>query len=381
MVHAPLDVASSSVARRLLPRTAFTCHERFEHMNKRRTLQRAASIGALAVAAGTGIATAQPAPDYAGFERGVYLPYLNAARGLQGRSPSLGLSFGRGVVRATMDTGSTGVVVAASTIPDFQSLPSLGEGKLTYTSSGRVMIGRWVRTPMTIHGADGTVARIDSIPVLGVTRVECLEKARNCTPSAAPRGIAMIGIGFAREADQQSQSTPDKNPFLHLATEGVAYRPGYVVTRFGVHVGLTRANTQGPFNFFKLAQDPGHGDWASIPACITIAGRQPPACGSMLMDTGVTTMYMTVPTTQAPSGATTLLPNREVAIALGNAQSSVPIYTFRTDDPESTMAPKGVVLRVSGAAAPFVNTTVNFLNGYDYLYDAAEGYIGLRARP
>jgi hypothetical protein len=101
----------------------------------------------------------------------------------------------------------------------------------------------------------------------------------------------------------------------------------------------------------------------------------------MLMDTGVTTMYMTVPTTQAPSGATTLLPNREVAIALGNAQSSVPIYTFRTDDPESTMAPKGVVLRVSGAAAPFEKTTDNILNGYDYLYDAAEGYIGLRARP
>lgn len=350
-------------------------------MSKYGRSRRALAAGGVALACMASMAVAQTRPNYAPFERGVYLPYLNAAQGLQGRSPSLGLSFGRDIVRATMDTGSTGVVVAATTIPGFASLPSLGPGKLTYTSSGRVMIGQWVVTPLTLHGADGTVARIDPVPVLGVTRVECLVNARNCTPSASPRGIAMVGVGFAREADQQSQSTPDKNPLLHLNTDGLPYRPGYVVTRYGVHVGLTRANTEGEFRYFKLAPDPAYNDWAPIPACIAVAGRQPPACGTMLIDTGVSTMYMTVPSTQAPVGAKTLPPQQEVAIALGDASSSSPLYTFRTDDPESTMAPNAVVLRVSDTAAPFVNTSVNFLNGYDYLYDAGEGFIGFRPRP
>lgn len=48
----------------------------------------------------------------------------------------------------------------------------------------------------------------------------------------------MLSTGFAREADQQAQSTPDKNPSLTL--EGGRVRRGYVVTREGVQVGLTR---------------------------------------------------------------------------------------------------------------------------------------------
>jgi len=31
-----------------------------------------------------------------------------------------------------------------------------------------------------------------------------------------------------------------------------------------------------------------------------------------------------------------------------------------------------------GGRAPFVNTSVRFLNGFDYLYDAEGGFVGLR---
>jgi hypothetical protein len=51
-----------------------------------------------------------------------------------------------------MDTGSTGVVVSADKIPNIDRLQSLGPGKLTYSSSGRIMTGQWVVTPMTITG-------------------------------------------------------------------------------------------------------------------------------------------------------------------------------------------------------------------------------------
>lgn len=341
------------------------------------------SLTAAALLAATWItspAFADMGPDYGNFSRGVYLPYLNAAQGLAGRTPSLGISFGERVHTATMDSGSTGVVVAAAMIPGFRNLPSLGAGKLTYTSSGRVMLGQWVSTPMVIHGADGAQARIIAMPVLAVTRVACLRQARNCTPNDNPTGIAMIGIGFAREGDAQSQSTPDKNPFLHLDAEGRAYRGGYVLTPRGVHVGLTEANTRGDFRYFKLERDDAQGDWSPVPACISIEGRKPAACGSMLVDTGVTTMYLTVPAAQAAPGQHGLPPGTEVTVSLGTAASAAPLYSFRAGDAASAMAPKGVTLRVA-AVKPFVNTSVNFLNGYDYLYDFDAGYVGFRRRP
>jgi hypothetical protein len=344
--------------------------------NARRTV--AALITAAAALAGP--ASADAGPDYGSFSRGVYLPYLNAAQGLAGHTPSLGISFGERMHTATMDSGSTGVVVAAAMIPGFHNLRSLGAGKLTYTSSGRVMLGQWVSTPMVIHGAEGTQARIVAMPVLAVTRVACLRQARNCTPNDNPTGIAMIGIGFAREADAQSQSTPDKNPFLHLDAEGRAYRRGYVLTPRGVHIGLTEPNTRGEFRYFKLDRDDARGDWSPVPACISINGRKPAACGSMLVDTGVTTMYLTVPAAQAAPGQRGLPPGTEVTVSLGAATSATPLYTFRTGDAVSGMAPKGVTLRVA-AAKPFVNTSVNFLNGYDYLYDFDAGYVGFRRQP
>jgi len=117
-----------------------------------------------------------------------------------------------------MDTGSTGVVVSADKIPHINSLPSLGPGELTYSSSGRIMIGRWVATPLSIAGGDGTRITTAPIAVLAVTRVECMPRARRCTPNPAPRGISMLGVGFGRRHDHQAQSGPEKNPFLNIAT-------------------------------------------------------------------------------------------------------------------------------------------------------------------
>src|SRR5262249_27733953 len=92
---------------------------------------------------------------YAGFEQGAYLAYLNApARGGERtRPPRLRISFGGRSYAVVMDTGSTGIVVSADKIPNIDRLQSLGPGQLTYSSSGRIMIGRWVVTPVTVNGA------------------------------------------------------------------------------------------------------------------------------------------------------------------------------------------------------------------------------------
>ena len=254
-------------------------------------------------------ALAASSNPYDAFDQTAYLAYLNApdAGADLTRPPRLRISFGGRSYAVVMDTGSTGIVVSADKIPNIDRLQSLGPGRLTYSSSGRIMIGRWVMTPVTIMGRNGTSIAAAPIPVLAVDRVECMENARRCTPRDDPRGISMLGIGFARRGDHQAQSGPAKNPFLHVATVNGAkaqrLRNGYLVTRSGVFVGLTAANTQGGFAYVKLAR--AEDDWAATPVCISVNAVTPAACGTLLMDTGVTAMYLTVPATQAPDAMLT----------------------------------------------------------------------------
>ena len=316
-------------------------------------------------------------PNYEAFKSGVFLRYLNVEGDGIRAVPHIGLSFGDRVLRADLDSGSTGVVVAAALIPGFSDLPVLGDGKLTYTSSGRVMLGSWVTTPLTLSGADGASVTTAPMPVLAVTRVACLETARNCTPSDDPRNIAMVGIGFAREADAQAESTPDKNPALQIVGGDGARRSGYILTAEGIHLGLTRENTRGDFRFVKLERQAELPDWKAVPACIAIAGATPPACGTMLVDTGVGAMFMTAPPSQAVE--TPLPDGTQVSILLGTAESNAPLYSFAAGDRSSPLAPETIHLAVSDKRV-FVNTSFHLLNGFDVLYDADGGYAGFRPR-
>ena len=323
-------------------------------------------------------ALAQDAPSYERFREGVFLRYLNAEEGGLNAVPRIGLSFGGEPLRAELDSGSTGIVVAAAYIPGFDQLQSVGPGKLTYTSSGRVMVGQWVVTPVSLVGKEGASVQTEPMPVLAVTEVECLETARECTPSTSPRNIAMVGIGFGRESDAQSQSTPDKNPLLRVTGGTGERRRGYILSREGVHIGLTRENTRGDFRFIKLAKQPDRPDWAGTPACISINGVTPPACGTMLVDTGVSAMFMTLPEAQASGAQRTLPPGTQVAIRAGEGAGAFDLYQF-TMGGDSALAPVDIHLRVAPDRV-FVNTSFHVLNGFDVLYDADGGYAGFRRR-
>jgi hypothetical protein len=329
---------------------------------------------------------------YDEYNHGVYLPYVNAPGPHDDITmlPRLRISFGRRSYGAVMDTGSTGVVVSADKIPNIDSLQSLGPGQLTYSSSGRIMIGQWLVTPMTITGGNGTRVTTAPIPVLAVTRVECTPHARRCTPNEAPHRISMIGIGFGRRGDHQAQSGPDKNPFLNVTNlngDGPnveRWRRGYIVTRRGVHIGLTAANTQGDFSYVKLAPAADGRGWASTPACISVNGAKPAACGRVLIDTGVTTMYLTVPESQTAADirimkgrAATLVDGTKLMISIPAEDSPQALYAFTLGDEINPLAPAHLNL-VDRARAPFVNTGLKFLNGFDYLFDADGGFVGFR---
>ncbi|WP_428029194.1 hypothetical protein [Ancylobacter sp.] len=322
-------------------------------------------------------ALAQERPDYEPYREGLFLRYLNAEPGEIDGVPRIGLSFGGRPLRAELDSGSTGIVVASEFVPGFEQMPSQGPAKLTYTSSGRVMVGQWVVTPVSLVGREGASVTTQPLPVMVVTEVQCLDYARECRPTMSPRNIAMVGIGFAREGDKQSQSTPDKNPLLHVTGGEGRRRQGYILSPEGVHIGLTAANTRGAFRYVKLARRPDGADWASLPACIALGGSTLPACGSVLVDTGVSVMYMTVPASQAAGAEGTLPPGTQVAISIGEEGSAFPLYSFAVGD-GSPMAPSAVHLRVADNAPPFVNTSYHLLNGFDVLYDGEGGYVGFR---
>lgn len=355
-----------------MPCSTFTC----------RTVLALTGLAALACTA-----QADPRESYRGRD-GAFLPFL-PVHGHEGQPdlhgvPYLRVSFGGGEHGATMDTGSTGVVVSAGIIPDYRTLPSLRPAQLTYSSSGRIMEGRWVVTPMTVAGANGAAVTTRPVPVLAVEHIRCFSNARDCQPEDNPRGVAMLGIGFAREADHQAQSTPDKNPFLSLDSGRV--RRGYVVTREGVHVGLTEANTRGDFAFVKLARDAGGRDWAAPPACITVNDSAAPACGTVLVDTGVTRMFLTVPPDQVVGaleegpGRAELAPGTRIRIGLAGGAEFPDGYGFVVGEQRDRMAPNGITLVGIGSRPTFVNTSFNALNGFDYLYDADGGYVGYRFR-
>jgi hypothetical protein len=114
----------------------------------RSSLHRLIGVGVPALLAASVLAlsgAAQPRDKADG--RAVFLRFFN--RGEAGHlqdPPHLGLSFGGRQLRAVMDTGSTGIVVSASAIPNIDRLPNRGPGTLTYTrarvaSSGA--IGWW----------------------------------------------------------------------------------------------------------------------------------------------------------------------------------------------------------------------------------------------
>lgn len=324
---------------------------------------------ALFVMSVAGYAWAADAPQYDDASQSVYLQYYPSSKAPTGvaHTPGLRINFPGGDARPIeMDTGSTGIVISAESIPGFSALPGT-PGKLTYNSAGRIMIGSWVTTPVTVSGSNGQHFTTAPIPVLAVTQIACQDNARHCTPEDNPRGVAMMGVGFAREGSEQKQSTPATNPLLNPATAD-NFHKGYVVTRNGVHVGLNAEVTKGGFSYAKLQPDPHiPGEWQAAPVCIVV-NSDAKRCGTALVDTGVTDMFLTLPN----------YPSKTLSDEASLTFTFTPAVSYTLSDSDSPLAPEKIILNTT-RQTPFVNTGVNFLNGFDVLYDAQNGYFGYRS--
>jgi hypothetical protein len=371
-IHAKDDCAMISSRRRSARMPA-------GHVNFNR-LRLSGQLLAVSAAAGIAASSALAQPANQASQGGVFLRYLNApeaGRELR-RPPNLWLSFGGARQLAVMDTGSTGVVASAASIPNIDQLPRRGAGTVTY-ASGRIMHGDWVLAPVTITGADGTGLTTKPIPVLAVRSTDCVQSAPDCTPGAEP-GHAVIGVGFGRKRHAGGDSGPSKNPFLNASqmdAEQHGLRRGYLVTRDGVEVGLTGASPPVGYVTVRLRHDDELEDWMPAPACISVNGHTPAACGTVLPDTGSTVMFLTVPPDQqqgivltgAPRPDRRIVgPGTKVRISLvadAPTRGAVSDYTFAVGDATDPLAPGRVILLERGDHPTFVNTSLRVLNGFD----------------
>jgi len=336
----------------------------------------------LGIAAAIGPARAQDAPwqQYQGLGA-IEVPFANGPIHMTG-VPQVWIKLhGAPPRRFGMDTGSTGIVVAAEHYTPAPGDVSGGPGRLVYTSSGRILNGERYTTNVEILGGREVPAATARVQVLRVTSISCLERARDCRPEQNPRGVAFMGIGFARNAAQSTEADAPKNPFTNIVAlasgaPAASIRPGYVITRQAVHLGMTPELTRN-FAFVKLEPGPlsdsGAPTWAPAPMTVSVDGVE--GNGQILMDTGINYMFLSPPEgtrlwrgERVPSGTT-------ISIYLPDRRNPQPaFYTFTVGERGNPLHPERV--EVVHDAGVFVNTSRLFLEGFNYLYDAAGGYVG-----
>ena len=332
----------------------------------------------------TGSVCAQQAPwiQYQGL-KALEIPYANGPVSAA-QVPHIWLKLrGSEPRRFGMDTGSTGIVIAAEHYTPGSGDVADGLGRIVYNSSGRILNGERYLTDVVIQRGGDTPLATARVQVLRVTHITCLEHARDCQPERRPRDVAFVGIAFDRNSAQDTEATAPRNPFVSLVSlaSGVpasAVRPGYIVTRTGVHLGMT-AELARDFAFIKLPPSPasraGAPEWKAAPMTVSVDGVE--GSGTILVDTGINYMFLSPPAGTRLMHGTPAQTGTKIAIYLPERDHPQPaFYAFTVGDGSNPLHPEKVeVVRDRGV---FVNTGRMFLEGFDYLYDAADGYVGFR---
>jgi hypothetical protein len=230
----------------------------------------------------------------------------------------------------TLDTGSTGIMISQAHLADWDISEATTENEgYQYLSSSKFLYrGHWVERYVYFNHDDPSHEIKSKVPILVVDeKILCddyvIGDGRECTTGTAVSNplITWMGIGFGRTYDGQEESTPDKNPFLNVESIGglpvdEKFYPGWIMTKQGVDIGLTKENWNYPGGPAKNAVQlpppppprtppprppppppPSHlYQWGELPGCVQVNSIPAPCqeC-SVLLDTGVEQSYMTLP--------------------------------------------------------------------------------------
>ncbi|MGH8431243.1 MAG: hypothetical protein ACREUF_12650, partial [Solimonas sp.] len=284
-----------------------------------------------------GMACAQDAPwreyrDLSALE----IPYANGSIDAT-RVPDIWLKLhGSAARRFSIDTGLTGIAVSAQHFEPGPDDVDDGPGRLVHHSSGRILEGERYTTNVAIWRDSDTPLATARVQVLRVMRVSCLEGARDCRPGPQPGGVALMGVGFDRDAAQGTKPDAPRNPFTNLIslTSGkpvASVRPGYMLSRTALHLGMT-ASLARDFAFVKLkpmtASRPGAPPaWSRPPMTASVDGVE--GNGAILMDTGINYMILSPPAGTALSAGARVPAGTKIAIYLPDRRTPQPaFYSF-----------------------------------------------------
>ncbi|KAF2149121.1 hypothetical protein K461DRAFT_282581 [Myriangium duriaei CBS 260.36] len=323
---------------------------------------------------------------------------------------------------ATVDTGSTAFLVGGLNYPNFNatvaSLQKQGV-KLSHeylSSSGNVYSG-YLKN-VTVHFLDATpkntTAFLEALLVTDMVKCNnynstiggaCPDSQINKTAPFCHNNCEQMymGVGFGRSADGQSDFTPANNAFLqvdHIGGKHVnktTFVPGYTITRNAITVGIAQANSA-DYKLVKLNHtDSGLPlDWQEVTGSVSITQpgsetARPAVLGQFLLDTGVTKSFLDLPPSSGITKSQSLLDGTTVSIVFGEIDSGkaarVATYSYtvgKEPNGPTSHTDKGDISFAHNRVLPdsqslaFVNTGVHFYRTNDILFDAKNGYWGVR---
>lgn len=294
----------------------------------------------------------------------------------------------------TIDTGSLGVVVPASDIGPDKVGPGPASEKM-YDSSGNTYIGNLYTAPVSFQTSGGAIISTTPIPVLVSTSTACAPN-NTCT-EAPPNTLHYLGVGFDRNASTSLDLSvgPAFNAFLHLddAANGSDISPGYIFNAQTAQVtlGLNSTGLSGFTLAALTANQTVPGDWLTGPGCFSFpnnGGTQ--FCGTLLMDVGISEMFLQLFITQRPADTQTKQqngnayqtivpsspPGVRMTILAGSSSSPAMSYSYTTSATPIAPAPSNVVW--GDKPQIFVNTGRRVLAAFNYLFDSQCGQFGFK---
>jgi hypothetical protein len=274
-----------------------------------------------------------------------------------------------------VDTGSFATVLPLSlvreAISDFD-VDAYPVGSLEYSSDDLTEHGVWV--PLTLAFPDARLPD-GTLPTTTVTALV-----------STGRPAFMLGVGF--DVSRGSASTIGHvltgadNAFLNLAAmaEGEMAR-SYAITREGIVLGATAGVDGNGWVTQQLQPAPpgstSHAtikEWQLAQVTASLDGA-PHGAFELLLDTGLNKMFFEF---EGGSQVAHLPSGHVVEIDLSGSTAGSIGYSFSTIG-DSSQKPTIVTFENPREGHSFVNTGANVLTGFDYLYDADAGLIGLRS--
>ena len=329
------------------------------------------------------------------------IPFTNTTPLTPGSTPTLSLQVGgASAMSFGMDTGSTGIAISSTLYTPGANDRLIGSGATQYSSSGLQYNGNVYQTTVNINGAAGSVVATSVVDVLVVTGATCYKYQATYCPggiNTTPVGVNITdihyaGIGFAAGNGFMGSAVAASaaNPFTNIVTIGGHavttnnYVQGYVIATSGVNLGLTSSNTSN-FAYVKLGAQPAQTDatlWGRAAALVTTSTTIPggsstiSGLGHVLTDSGVGEMII------SPAAGSGLVvgvapnPGTVITVNLGGQSGSQNYYSFTVGGNIGTPQIAPTTIEVAADTGVFVNTGRLFLNGFNYLYDATNGFVG-----